>query len=109
MTYATDRPRKDVALRVTRIGSCLIRYGLALVIGWIGLMKFTGYEAQGIQPLVVRSPLMGCLYNFSTVRQFSDGLGIVEVSIAILIALRSWWPKASAIGSAAAMLMFLTT
>jgi hypothetical protein len=44
MTYATDRPRKDVALRVTEIGSYVIRYGLALVIGWIGLMKFTGYE-----------------------------------------------------------------
>jgi uncharacterized membrane protein YkgB len=109
MTYTADRPRKDVALRIAEIGSCVIRYGLAVVIGWIGLMKFTGYEAQGIQPFVAHSPLMGWIYNFLTVRQFSDALGIVEVSIAILIALRSWWPKASAIASAAAMLMFLTT
>jgi uncharacterized membrane protein YkgB len=25
----------------------LARYGLALVIGWIGALKFTSYEAQG--------------------------------------------------------------
>jgi|SRR5215472_2128360 len=112
MTYTTEataRPREDVALRITEIGSRVIRYGLALVIGWVGLMKFTGYEAQGIQPLVAHSPLMGWLYNFLTVRQFSYALGIVEVGIAILITLRPWWPKASAIGSAAAVLMFLTT
>lgn len=107
MKYTT--PTEDVALRITEIGSRLIRYGLALVIGWIGLMKFTGYEAQGIQPLVAHSPLMGWLYNFMTVQEFSDALGTVEVGIAILIALRPWWPRASAIGSAAAVLVFLTT
>jgi uncharacterized membrane protein YkgB len=42
-------------------------------------------------------------------RQFSDGLGVVEVAIALLIALRPWSPKASAVGSALAMVMFLTT
>jgi len=46
---------------------------------------------------------------FVTVRQFSNALGIVEVSIAILIGLRHWSAKASAIGSALAVLMFLTT
>lgn len=39
----------------------------------------------------------------------SDGLGVVEVVIAILIALRPWSRKASVIGSALAVLMFLTT
>jgi reactive chlorine resistance protein C len=98
---------KGVAIAV--LGSRVLRYGLVLVVGWIGLMKFTGYEANGIQPLVAHSPLMGWMYHFLSVRQFSDGLGVVEVAIALLIALRPWSPKASAVGSALAMVMFLTT
>lgn len=87
----------------------VLRYGLALVIGWIGMMKFTGYEAQGIEPLVVHSPFPGWMYRIWAARQFAAGLGFVEISIAILIALRPWSRKASAIGSAVAVLMFLTT
>jgi reactive chlorine resistance protein C len=108
----TDSQRTSaLAEKATRINfeSRALRYRLVLVIGWIGLMKFTGYEANGIQPLVAHSPLMRWIYHFLTVRQFSDGLGVVEVAIAILIALPSWSPKASALGSALAILMFLTT
>jgi uncharacterized membrane protein YkgB len=76
----------------------VLRYGLALVIGWIGMMKFTGYEAQGIEPLIAHSPLLSWMYGLWTVRQFAAGLGVVEICIAILIALRPWSRKASAIG-----------
>src|SRR5437879_12261661 len=47
---------KGMAIAV--LGSRVLRYGLVLVVGWIGLVKFTGYEANGIQPLVAHSPLM---------------------------------------------------
>jgi len=95
--------------KVQVLGAHVIRYGLALVVLWIGLMKFTEYEAVGIQPLVASSPLMGWMYNIFSVREFSTGLGMMEVGIAALIALRLWFPRASAAGSAAAVLMFLTT
>ena len=32
-----------------KLGSFFIRYGLVLVLGWIGAMKFTAYEADGIK------------------------------------------------------------
>ncbi len=80
-----------------------------LVIGWIGLMKFTGYEAKGIEPLVADSPFMSWMYDFLSGRTFSDVLGVVEVTIAILIGLRHWPAKAAALGSAGAVIMFLTT
>ena len=99
----------EPALRVQAIGAFVLRYGLVLVIGWIGLMKFTEYEANGIQPLVAHSPLMSWMYGFLTVRGFSNALGVVEVAVAILIALRPWSARASAVGSAAAVLMFLGT
>lgn len=100
---------QNVGVKVQVLGAHTIRYGLALVIAWIGFMKFTTYEAIGIQPLVASSPLMGWMYNILSVRGFSAGLGAVEVTIAALIALRPWFPKASAIGSGAAFFMFLTT
>jgi len=102
-------PLEGRALGIEQFGVRVIRYGLVFVIGWIGFMKFTGYEASGIQPLVAHSPLLRWMYEISTVRQFSDGLGVVEVAIAILIALRPWSRRACAIGSALAVLMFLTT
>jgi reactive chlorine resistance protein C len=100
---------EEVGSRITALGHRVLRYGLVVVIGWIGMMKFTGYEAQGIEPLVAHSPLLGWMYHIWTVRQFAAGLGVVEISIAILIALRPWSRKASAIGSAVGVLMLLTT
>ena len=112
MTYLTGtnvNQRGEIASKISAFGSGLLRCGLVLVIGWIGLMKFTGYEANAIQPLVAHNPLLGWMYHVCTVRQFSPGLGVVEVAIAILIAVRPWAPKLSALGSALAVPMFLTT
>ena len=67
---------RETGLRVQALGSLVLRYGLVLVIGWIGLMKFTEYEAKGIQPLVAHSPLMSWMYAFLTVRAFSNALGV---------------------------------
>jgi reactive chlorine resistance protein C len=96
-------------LSVQAVGALVLRYGLVLVIGWIGLMKFTWYEAKGIEALVAHSPLMSWMYHFLSIRAFSNALGVVEVAIAILISLRHWSAKASALGSAGAVVMFLTT
>jgi uncharacterized membrane protein YkgB len=95
--------------RLEATGGLLLRYGLVLVVGWIGAMKFTAYEAAGIQPLVASSPIMGWMYRFLSVQGVSNLLGVVEISIAALIALRPLAPRLSAMGSAAAVGMFLTT
>lgn len=95
--------------KIQTLGAHVIRYGLAFVIFWIGLMKFTSYEAIGIQPLVASSSLIGWVYGILSVREFSSVLGMVEIALAALIALRPWFPKVSAAGSTAAVFMFLTT
>jgi len=104
-----DSETVEAGLKIQAVGATVLRYGLVVVIAWIGAMKFTGYEAQGIQPLVAHSPLMSWMYGFLTVQQFSNGLGSVELAIAALIALRPWSAKLAALGSAAAALTFLTT
>jgi uncharacterized membrane protein YkgB len=91
------------------IGTHVTRYGLVVVLLWIGGMKFTAYEAEGIRPLVSNSPLMGWVYGFMSVTAFSALLGVVEIAIGLLIALRPVWPVVSAVGSGLAAGMFLTT
>ncbi|MCV7421166.1 DUF417 family protein [Mycobacterium yunnanensis] len=98
-----------VTARIERIGGLLARYGLVVVIGWIGLMKFTVYEAKGIEPLVASSPLMSWLYDLFSVTTLSALLGVVEVAAAVLIALAPWWPRVSAVGSAIAVGLFVAT
>jgi uncharacterized membrane protein YkgB len=95
--------------RLQFIGMHVTRYGLVLVLLWIGGMKFTAYEAEGIRPLVANSPLMGWVYNLMSVTAFSSLLGVVEIAIGLLIALRPVWPAGSALGSGLAVGMFLTT
>jgi reactive chlorine resistance protein C len=90
-------------------GGLLARYGLVIVIAWFGVMKFTNYEAQGIQPLVAESPFMSWLYDIFSVYTFSVLLGVFEVAAAILIAVKPWWPKVSVLGSALAILLFAAT
>ena len=72
-------------------------------------MKFTAYEAEGIRLYVTNSPLMSWVYGSLSVRSFSAMLGVVEVAIALLIAARPFAPRVSALGSALAVGMFLTT
>ena len=93
----------------TRVGGALARYGLVVVIGWIGLLKFTSYEAQGIQPLVTNSPLMSWIYDVVSVTTFSTLLGVLEVATAVLLAVKPWWPKLSVAGSMIAVGLFLAT
>ena len=94
---------------LSTITSVLLRYGLVLVIGWIGLLKFTDYEAHGIEPLVANSPLMSWLYGIFSVTTFSTLLGVLEVATAVLLAVKPWWPRVSAVGSVLAIGLFVAT
>lgn len=91
------------------VGGHVARYGLAIVIAWFGLLKFTHYEAQGIAPLVSHSPFMSWLYTIFSVYTFSVLLGVFEVAAAVLIAVKPWWPKVSVFGSGLAVLLFAAT
>lgn len=97
------------AERIETAGRHLVRYGLVVVLLWIGGMKFTAYEAEGISGFVANSPLMGWAYHVFSKGQFSAILGGVELLTAVLIAARPYSARLSAIGSALAVGMFLTT
>jgi reactive chlorine resistance protein C len=104
---ASQAPTKEHPVAVA--GRQLVRYGLVVVIAWIGALKYSAYEAAAIHPLIANSPLMSWLYNIFSVRAFAATLGSLEIIAAVLIALRLLSPRLSAVGSAMAILLFLGT
>ena len=91
------------------VGRHLVRYTLVLVIAWIGALKYGNYEASAIQPLVAHSPILSWVYHILSVRAFAAVAGTVEITAALLIAIRPLAPRLSALGSAAAVLLFVST
>jgi reactive chlorine resistance protein C len=109
-TY-TNEPSRSAALAgaLNRPGIEILRNGLVIVLLWIGGMKFTSYEAAGIAPLEMHSPLMNWLYVLMGQRNVSDSLGVVKIALGIGIALRYVYPLVSGIASLLSVGMFLTT
>ncbi|HKP39946.1 YkgB family protein [Mycobacterium sp.] len=106
---ATQQIQSGKQNAIDTLGGLFARYGLVIVIAWFGALKFTNYEAQGIQPLVADSPFMSWLYDIFSVYTFSVLLGVFEVAAAALIAVKPWWPKVSVFGSGLAILLFAAT
>ena len=107
-TQSTDRTTM-LEPGISAVAGVLARYGLVVVIAWIGALKFASYEAQGIQPLVAESPFMSWLYDIFSVHTFSALLGVFELTAAALLAVKPWWPRLSVIGSLMAILLFVAT
>jgi len=109
ITESVGRERRATGVTLEGVGEYTVRYSLVLVLVWIGAMKFTAYEAESIRGLVENSPLMGWLYDLLSVRATSALIGVAELVIAGLIAVRPFSASLSAIGSTLAVGMFATT
>ncbi|HEX7825506.1 MAG TPA: DUF417 family protein [Mycobacterium sp.] len=96
----------SVAPLLMRVGQTVARYGLVVVLAWIGFGKYVKMESR---VLIEHSPLMGWIYDFLSVTAVARGLGTMEIVAAVLIALRPVWPRASAAGSALAVVLFVGT
>lgn len=97
------------AQTISAAGGIILRLGLIIPLAWIGVAKFTSAEAQAIVPLIAHQPLMSWLYDLLSVQGFSNALGCLEVLAAVLIAIRPLSALAAAIGSALAVVLFLST
>jgi uncharacterized membrane protein YkgB len=64
-----------------------------LVLLWIGGMKFTLLEAQGIEALVKSSPFMGWLYNFFSLQVTSNIIGVYDLIAVVALILAMYYPK----------------
>lgn len=112
-----------LASRVDRFAVPVLRFGLIIVLVWIGALKAFPYEADGIIPFVANSPFMsfflahpeqyaahmnpeGVLneanrawHTQNGTYLFSYGLGAVIVSFGLMLCLHPWRPEIAALGS----------
>lgn len=122
------------AASLQNTGIHITRWGIVIVMLWIGGLKAFKYEAVGIVPFVANSPTMNFFlkYDAPEYKQymnkegeykpeniawhqenntylFSYGLGAFIVLIGLLIALYPVFPALSAVGSFLAFIMSLVT
>src|SRR6478672_6735119 len=96
----------DMAAVLMRAGELVSRYGLVVVLAWIGFGKYVKMEAR---VLIEHSPLMSWVYDFLSVNAVARSLGTMEIVAAILVALHPLWPRVGIVGSALAVVLFLGT
>ena len=106
-TFRAERPYDRFT--TPSAGALLVTYALTLVFLWFGCLKFTQYEAAGIAPLVMNSPLVVWWHGLFGIAGTSRMLGIYEILTGLLIAARPFKPRLAAIGGAMATICFLVT
>lgn len=94
---------------IDNIGSSFIRYALAIVLIWIGCMKFTAYEAGAIEGLIASSPFIGWLYSILSLQGAANLIGTIEITTGILLILGSYKPVLGVLGSLLAIATFAMT
>jgi uncharacterized membrane protein YkgB len=123
-----------IAAQKQRWGINLIRVAILIIFVWIGGLKATNYEAEGIVPFVANSPFMSFFYTQkapeykdyklkegefnkekyewhkkNNTYAFSHGLGVLIVSIGILTFLGIFFPRVGLIGSLLVVIMTIGT
>ncbi len=91
------------------LGFHISLFGLAIVLIWIGLFKFTPTEAKAIEPLVSTSPLMSWLYELLGRQQISNLIGALEILTGVLLLLYYLNPYSGLIGGVLSTITFLIT
>ncbi len=79
--------QSNIALgnNLNNISQHAMRFSVVIVLGWIGAMKFTAYEAGAIEGLVASSPFISWMYNVLSVQGVSNLIGTIEIIIAGLL------------------------
>jgi uncharacterized membrane protein YkgB len=104
--YPPSAPQRSGLCRFGKSGMLV---GLILVLGWIGVMKFTAVEAAGIEPLLRTSPFMSWLLVVFSTQGASNFIGMMELVAVAFLA--TWWfrPSLFVWGAALAFATFGTT
>jgi len=123
----------ELSARAGNFGLGFTRFACALVLIWIGGLKFVNYEADGITPFVANSPFLSFFYSMpedykmhgnkegelvtanrkwnsqNNTYVFGNALGVLLVGIGILLLLGYWNDHAGFFGSLLLALMSIGT
>lgn len=96
-------------LKQSNFGYNLGVIGVALVLAWIGIYKFTPTEAMLIEPLITNHPAMSWLYNLFSVQAVSNMVGGAEIIVAIGLMIGFKKPQVAFYSGIAAAAIFVVT
>jgi uncharacterized membrane protein YkgB len=95
--------------RIATYGDRATRYSIVIVLGWIGAMKFTAYEAGAIEGLVASSPFTAWLYSVFDLQGAANLIGTIEIATALALLLAPLHRQIAIVGAAAAIVTFAVT
>ncbi len=98
-----------IGQRVSALGEHATLFSTVLVLGWIGAMKFTAYEAGAIEGLVASSPLVSWLYSVLSLQGTSNLIGSIEIVTAVTLLIGIRYKSAAILGALAAVATFTVT
>jgi uncharacterized membrane protein YkgB len=90
-------------------GAGIVRWSIVLLLLFFGALKWTAAEADAIAPFIANSPVLRWIGLVFGRQSASEFIGVLELSIGILIALRRWAPRLAMVGGMLGTIMFLTT
>jgi len=99
----------SVGRHISHLGDRALLGSTVLVLAWIGVMKFTGYEAGAIEGLVASSPLTAWLYGIFSLQGASNLIGSIEIATAATLLLGIKYRTAAIVGALAAVVTFAVT
>lgn len=89
------------------IGQFLLRYGLGIVLIWLGIMKFRNSEAIHIEQAMAETILFKWMLKYITIYAFSQIIAWIQIIAGLFIMLQPVSKKMAAWGGALAMIVFL--
>lgn len=93
----------------SRFTIAALRWALVVIFLWLGAMKFTGYEAMSIAPLVSHNPLTSWLISAFGVQGTSNLIGTVELATAAALIAGAFNGALSFIGGLMSCMTFFIT
>jgi len=83
--------------------------GVAIILLWLGIFKFTPTEAAGIAPLAKHSFLMQWMYPIAGIQGVSNFVGTFEIVTGIALLVQFFWQRAALIAGALSAIIFIVT
>jgi reactive chlorine resistance protein C len=89
------------------IAQFLFRYGLGIILIWLGVMKFKNSEALHIENAMAQTFLFKWMLKYVTIYAFSMLIAWIQILAGLFIMLKPVSSKLAAWGGAFAMIIFL--
>jgi uncharacterized membrane protein YkgB len=96
-------------LHEKKVGFIISSFGIALILLWIGIFKFTPTESNGIVGLVKNSPLLSWMYQLFSITTTSKIIGVTEIIAALAILAGNFSPRIGLGGSVICIVIFFVT